>query len=739
MGSRSSTGSAAGSYRWARAGVVVALLAVALTFASASWARGHGNRPFASLPHLGPAPVRCELGTDPACPEFTQGTNFTVESSCGAINISPHVVGVGQDLTATMVLTARMCRIQWGTPPGKLVAGCKDGVYKVINPQVVETIKPPSSICQWKATSASSGPPDAKAPGGGWDQFEVGFCAFVGCAALASDFYYVLPHKKAISGTVYSGAVDANGFRLGLADAVIKLSGPSSGTAVTDKSGFYDALVDPGKYTVHVESVGGQTATGSALACSPGSVSGADCKLDVTGHDGVADFTSCGGGGPAVDAAGPSSDVARAASASGGCPLKVLVKQLESLRSGLAVHSPHYNQAPADFTHADAVSRTFTCESGCTDVLVTVIDPQTHKKVPNATVDASVGDLSREPLSLPDGREVTPPAIGDPFLCDTLPDGNDDKCGSHVLGLTTDADGQVHLRYWTPGVITEAKSTLNVIAKLRCSAGSCPVKEKEGSSKTTLTAKPYLIYEHANALTKEELEDLVKWAGGGNVLTKFLESSTQGYNVLKRALTALHQAEIAAAGAAQFLETIEHYEPVVAAADIGGAINSVFEAQGMIALFLHKTGLSPIGLGSDPFEASASGAITPLFTGELVNQILAPSALKIGSGGFWMDSAELLRRFQDNGNELGKGWSVHAAVYEVSHCDPTQGSCGPGYGNDPGSASVIRAGIQPELAFYLSLVHNGVGANVVGFSIRYDTIAWTGTQPGLKGVIQDFK
>jgi hypothetical protein len=122
-----------------------------------------------------------------------------------------------------------------------------------------------------------------------------------------------------------------------------------------------------------------------------------------------------------------------------------------------------------------------------------------------------------------------------------------------------------------------------------------------------------------------------------------------------------------------------------------------------------------------------------------VNQILAPSAFKIGSGGFWIDSAELLRRFEDAGNQLGKGWSVHISVYEVSHCDPAQGSCGPGYGNDPGAAQVIRAGIQPKLAFELFLVHDGVGANATGFSIPYDAIAWTGTQPHLKGVIQDFK
>src|ERR1700722_4534497 len=95
-------------------GAIVASLGLALTLAPPAAASGHGSRPFAALPHLGPAPVRCELGTDPNCPEYTQGTNYTVESSCGAINISPHVVNLGEDVTATMVETARQCRIQWG-------------------------------------------------------------------------------------------------------------------------------------------------------------------------------------------------------------------------------------------------------------------------------------------------------------------------------------------------------------------------------------------------------------------------------------------------------------------------------------------------------------------------------------------------------------------------------------------------------------------------------------------------
>ena len=459
--------------------MIVVSVVLALTFAPLAGARGHGSRPFASLPHLGPAPQRCELGTDPNCPEFTQGTNFTVESTCGAINISPHIVNVGQNITATMVTTPRDCRIQWGSPPDKKVAGCRDGVYKVINPQKVETLVPPSSTCEWKATQASAYPPDAKAPGGGWDQFEVGFCAFVGCAALASDFYYVLPHKKAISGIVYADTVDAAGNRVGIAGAVIKLTGASSGTAVTNKNGFYDALVDPGRYTVHVESISGQSVSASPIACSPGSASGTNCKLDVGGRDGVADFSSCGASGPAGDIAGRAADFASAAAAAGaGCPLKVFVKQLERLRSGLAVHSPHFSQYPVDFIAPE--SGTYQCQSGCSDLLVTVIDPQTHQPVPDATVTASVDALAPKSVPAYPGapRYLTVPTVatGDQFLCETT-DGRDDRnCGTDLTGLTTDYVGQVHLRYYAPGVLGKVSTKLTVTAKETCSGGGAPAR-----------------------------------------------------------------------------------------------------------------------------------------------------------------------------------------------------------------------------------------------------------------------
>lgn len=90
-------------------------------------------------------------------------------------------------------------------------------------------------------------------------------------------------------------------------------------------------------------------------------------------------------------------------------------------------------------------------------------------------------------------------------------------------------------------------------------------------------------------------------------------------------------------------------------------------------------------------------------------------------------------------------------MYEVSHCDHQKGTCGPGYGNEPGFDVVNNAGIQPELVFELSLVYDGestasadtqlppLGQTVeqLVFPIQYDALAWDTTQPGRNRVIQD--
>lgn len=704
-------------------GVTAALLALALTLAPLAVARGGASRPFASLPHLGPAPHRCELGTDPNCPEFTQGTNYTVESSCGAINISPHVVNVGQNVTATVVETARQCRIQWGSPPDKLVAGCKDGVYKVINPQKVETIVPPSPTCVWKATQASAYPPDAKAPGGGWDQFEVGFCAFVGCAALASDFFYVLPHKKAISGTVYSNNLDAVGNRVGLANAVIRISGASSGTAVTNSNGFYDALVDPGRYTVHVASINGQSVSATPIACSPGSASGNDCKLDVGGRDGVADFSSCGASGPAGDIAGPAALAENAAAGGAGCQLKVFVKQLEPLRSGLAVHSPHFSDYPVDFIAPEP--DVYKCQSGCSDLLVTVIDQTTHQAIPDATVTASVDPLMQNYVH-------GDPAIagGDQFLCATT-DGRDDRgCGTDLRGLTTDFLGQVHLRYYVPGLTSKVSTTLTVTAKEKCSGGgSC--KLKKGASHTTLTAEPYLVYKHSVPLTAEEVDDLAAWAGGTRLFTKFLKAATAGPRVLTYALKYLVAAEVAAEDATKALELVEKAEPVVGVIELAKTFTELWERQSMIAMFLEKAGLRGIGPGDDPFEPSAPGRPALAFENKIVNYgVVLP--FNAGANGFWWNVATTLRKLQAAHN-LGGPWTIAVNIYEVSHCGDPGKDCGPGYGFSYGAAD----GIKPELYFHLYLLFHGrhnFAQDGDTFTIPYDAAIWAETQDNLLGV-----
>jgi hypothetical protein len=678
-------------------GVIVALLVLALTFAPVAAARGHGNRPFASLPHLGPAPNRCELGTDPACPEFTSGTDFTVESSCGAINISPHIVNVGQNITATMVETARQCRIQWGTPPGKKVAGCKDGVYKEINPQDFQTITPPSSTCQWKATTASAYPPDAKAPGGGWDQFEVGFCAFVGCAALASDYFFVLPHKKAISGTVYSGATDANGFRLGLADAVIKLSGPSSGTAVTNKSGSYDALVDPGKYTVHVESVGGQPAKGTPLACSPGSTSGTDCKLDVAGHDGVADFSSCGS----------------------GCQLKVFVKIVGPIanvgtRSGLAIDNGLPNEGPVNFTipvfsiAGSSISAPNEvgekCMSGCANLLVTVIDPQTHMPAPGATVDSKLGQIDTQGA----------PALsqqGSQFLCTQSADPTARRCGTDLSGLTTDQDGKLRLIYWAPGEIVSAHTKIDVTASETCSPAPCSSGHQPGSATSKIAVKPYLIYKHKGELSSEEagiLREIVGDPALGDVFNGV------AHKVLEVELHALVHAGLVAKAVLKAAEGPLGYA-LVELVDLAGVPGELKEQWALQEAFLEATGLREEGLDGPPFEKQVP-ARSVIFDQAILHGVAHP--LHAAAGGLlWNLGKALNEKYKTKPKNQIPAQDVSVQAYEVSSCSERRPNCGPGY--------LDENGIVPRLCFFVSW---SIGLDDTLCTPPYNPVVWMTTQ-----------
>ncbi len=605
-----------------------------------------------------------------------------------------------------MVTTPRDCRIEWGSPPDKKVSGCKDGVYKEINPQDIETIVPPSSTCVWKATFASSYPPDAKAPGGGWDQFEVGFCAFVGCAALASDYYYVLPHKKAISGTLYSSTVDAAGNRVGIANSVVKLSGASSGTAVTNRDGFYDALVDPGRYTVHVESVNGQSVDATPIACSPGTASGSDCKLDVGGHDGVADFSSCGSPGPAADVA----RIAAAPSAA-GCPLRVAIKRLDGDKSGLSdvLDSPEF------------MNDSGKCESGCSDLKITVTDPANgNRPVPNAKITASVSAIPDGDLPKPNhGNLPGFPSGADPgsgYLCaetssfaTTSP-----GCGTGRLikGLTTDSQGNADLRYWAPGIVTADSPKVKVIARETCTATQCSAKQKVGHQSIVVKISPNVIYKADGKLTLKEADELAEWTSRFGIGVKFFAS--QGFEKGAEALVE------------HLVEDEEQAEKI--SSTVSGVLSvaefahAVWEQQLALAEFLEPLGLSGTGLGRPPDDPTVSAVPGSPFLSAVDADGTPP--FHVGHKGLmWSLGETLLFRKEAKDGTFGAQFT-HVDVYEVSFCE-RNGKCGPGYHGE--------TGIKPFLYFDFSSKRNDF-AHVyqAEFVVPYNAAAWFLTQKNLR-------
>ena len=688
-------------------GAVAVVAALGITVAPAvAAASGHRSRPFASLPHLGPAPVRCQLGTDPNCPQYTAGTNYTVESTCGSVNISPHIVNVGQTVTATETETVRQCRVQWGSPPGRLISGCKNGVYNVINPQDVQTVVPPSGNCVWKATGASSYPPDAKAPGGGWDQWEIGYCAFVGCAALASDFYYVLPHKRAISGTVYSGATDVAGNRVGLANAVVQISGPSSGTAATNATGFYNALVDPGTYTVHVAGVAGQAATGNAIVCSPGHISGRDCKISVRGSDGVADFISCGGGlGP--DAVRGAS----AASATGSCPPKVYVKIVGPIanfgtRSGLAIDNQLPNEGPVNFTvpiYSLAGSDLGApnevaekCLSGCANLLVTVVDPQTHKPVVGATVEAKLGKI--DTAGFPALRQQ-----GNQFLCTQSADPTTRQCGTTLSGLTTDSDGKLRLIYWAPGEMVPAHTMIDVTARNGQATGS--------ATPTKITVRPYVIFKGQGNLTGEEAYSL-KEIVGNPAIGDFLNAA--GHKVLEIELKALLSRELIAETVLDAAEGPLGYA-LVQLVDLAQAWSEYTEQGDLDAAFLRAAGLSEVGLDGPPFDKTVP-ATSQYFRQQILYGV-ANVLHAVHGGDLWNVGEAVNRKYGTKTKHQVPDQHVSVQGYEISSCSERNPNCGPGY--------LGESGIEPRLCF---LARWSIGVDDFLCTPLYNPVAWVTSQ-----------
>ncbi len=280
------------------------------------------------------------------------------------------------------------------------------------------------------------------------------------------------------------------------------------------------------------------------------------------------------------------------------CPLKVLVSVLEPIRSGLARDTNDPSEGSVNFTvpsysasgsvYGEAGEASQKCMSGCANLLVSVIDPKRHKPVKGANVTVSV-----DPVDFVKGG-------GHEFLC-TNSDPTKLRCGATALsGLTTDANGQLHLIYWAPSVIQVEKTTLTVNAR-------APSYPRPGTATTQLTINPNVIYDKLGTFSAAEVTSLIGAARANPLLTMshFLEEPFKG--VLDSGFTWLagdeELAEAAFGGAAEAL-TIPLFL-AVEAVDLG---KEALEQIKLIDVFLEQFDLPAIGLERPGHEAKGRTA-----------------------------------------------------------------------------------------------------------------------------------
>lgn len=404
--------------------------------------------------------------------------------------------------------------------------------------------------------------------------------------------------------------------------------------------------------------------------------------------------------------------------ASNICPLKVFVRALQQIRSGLAIDDNYPDGGPVNFTvpsfskpgsnYTPAGEAGQRCESGCANLLVSMVNPNTNKPVPGASVTVSL-----DPIAHSDEG-------GSEFVC-TNSDPSQVRCGMSLSNLTADARGQLHLLYWAPGETDTERTALNA----RATCGSAPHCHGEAESSTTLTVKPYLIYHGGGDLDAHEVSVLVGLArdralsailnkAGGE---KLVETAFDGYFKWIEG-EELHEALVADFGPFPLGVFFAGVELVHLALEIQ-------EQDGLISMFLEKIGVAGGGLYADPFEAKPSIGPSGPYLDAILHSLFTPGHIHTG-GVLWSDAKHLAFQYSGTQSDFTfRPEAIQVDIYDVSHCEQSEeGDCGPGYTHS--------RGIRPALCFVFSGDDGRPPDWSANFCVpQYDAVEWDKTQPGL--------
>ena len=534
------------------------------------------------------------------------------------------------------------------------------------------------------------------------------------------------------------------------AGVAVRASCPSGGTTASDAMGDYGFVLGPGPCTIAPQLQGGATATPKQRV------------VDVTAQDiNNVDFqVPCGAlvqgansGSPtaaayALATPGPAGDGRRsvgaragrqeaaltpAASSPAAC-LQVFIKIVGPIpnvgtRSGLSVDNYVPDQGSANFTrvvYSKAASPLVAageegqqCVSGCANIVVTVVNKVTHKRVKNAEVNVELGAIDTE--GSPNLHQQ-----GTQFLCPQT-DSPTRECGTSLDRLKADDNGQVRLLYWAPGELVAAHVELYAQA---CTPAACALKR----AKSKITVYPYRIFHYQGELKPEDVATLVEMVREHGYFDIASHAAEQGLEATAKAWMELLGVESDAVELA--LGPIGFFVAFTII-DVTHLTSELLEEAALRGAFFEASGLSGAGLAAgDPFAKVVGSSDAVYFEGMVLH---GGTLFTYPSG--WL--SEL-------GKQLAAKYPYHTfhtltdvkpepldlSVYETSYCSqstqmvpglggvavyqksPQQATCGFGYS----SARNIRT----DLCFILN--SNSLEPHC---GIQYDAPIWVVSQEGV--------